>query len=394
MALDLEKIFKLQSAGKLSLDQKIAVLEKYGVKIERREFARSIMDTLRPHARRAKMVMSEAMANATADQIKDATRKVLDKHMRRIESRYRHQKTLSATKAKAAMKAGKKAALGMAKRALYFWITTGGKNVCPQCLQRSQWNAMTISEWAQHGLPGEGFTYCDTACMCRLGLAAHQPWDEEPPPEELPPSSPLPADDGGLGGPAAGPVGEPLQPDAMAKVREAETGTAGQGYETAQAFRDDGEVFFRKDGGKDYVQFSTQEVKLLKGRVFTHNHPSGASFSIADISMMWGADLKEIRAVGRPGKLIPVLKAEKAAGFSYEYSAQMKFPAGVSKSEMRAIMEEEILALEAEVQSDLWQRIQAGKLSKKEASALYSHELWTRLSKKVEWFRYRRMIRE
>lgn len=69
-----------------------------------------------------------------------------------------------------------------------------------------------------------------------------------------------------------------------------------QNFESAALFKDDKLIFF-KDGEKSHVEFDDEEVSKMKGAVLTHNHPSGSSFSTADIMITWKQQIKEIRAV-------------------------------------------------------------------------------------------------
>jgi len=371
VALDLDRLFKLQSQGKLSLDQKTAIVAHYGMQIPRRELARAIMDVVGSAARKMRRDHTEAMANATTDQLKAAASKVLDKYVHKAEQLFKTEQLKKAAAQKLIIEKGKKAAAKLAKKLLYTWLTCGRKNVCPQCVTRQGWTPKTWAEWKAFGLPGEGFTYCGSWCRCQLTLAPYQPWDK-----------------GGQSKPPAGKpgnVGTPLDPKAMTKVRAAEAGTAGQGFETAQAFNDDGSVAFRKDGGKSQVSFTFKEVQKVKGKVFTHNHPSGVSFSPEDITFLYRHDLKEIRAIGQPGAFAP--------GISYEHAAMVRVPQGMTKQSLLPVIGQEVQAVEAEVRAEFMKAMAAGKLSVDKANLLHWHEVWTRLDGRSEWFFYRRIER-
>ncbi|CAK7063075.1 MAG: hypothetical protein ENTB_02870 [Enterocloster aldenensis] len=49
------------------------------------------------------------------------------------------------------------------------------------------------------------------------------------------------------------------------------------------------------------MEYDDIEWDAMPGGVLTHNHPSGATFSDADIFMLYTSGLKELRAVGRDG---------------------------------------------------------------------------------------------
>lgn len=370
VALDLEKLFRLQQQGKLTLDQKSAIVAQYGMQIPRRELARSIMDVVGGAARKMRRDQTEAMANATADQLRVAAAKVLDKYVHKAEQLFKTEQLKKAAAQKLAIEKGEKAAAKLAKRLLYAWLTVGDKNVCPQCVKRQGWAPKTWAEWKALGLPGEGFTYCGSWCRCQLTLAPYQPWD------------------GGAEkakSPAGKPVGTPLEPEAMARVHQAEKGTEAQNFETAVAFDDDGNVAFRKDGEANQVRFTLAEVEKVKGKVFTHNHPNGTSLSPEDVSFLYLHDLKEIRAIGRPGAFAP--------GISHEHAAMIKVPEGMTKNSLLPVIGEEVEAIDAEVRGEFMKAMAGGKMSVDKANLLHWHEVWTRLDGRSEWFFYRRIER-
>ena len=92
-------------------------------------------------------------------------------------------------------------------------------------------------------------------------------------------------------------------------IREAEDLIRRQRYETAIAWNAQGVQILRKEGERDKVEFSAEEVALIHGATFTHNHPSGLSFadndprsfghsfSEDDIRLACLARLSEVRAV-------------------------------------------------------------------------------------------------
>ena len=97
---------------------------------------------------------------------------------------------------------------------------------------------------------------------------------------------------------AGGTTPQEPKPLPMAKMIELENSIVDNDFETAGVFDEDGNLIFKKLGGKNYVQFSDEEMAQMKGRILTHNHPSGRSFSFEDLAMTRNTRLKEIRAVG------------------------------------------------------------------------------------------------
>ena len=61
---------------------------------------------------------------------------------------------------------------------------------------------------------------------------------------------------------------------------------------------DDGAIQEIGTGTKTFVSFTEPELSTLRGKIFTHNHPSGSSFSASDLNLASTLKLKEIRAFG------------------------------------------------------------------------------------------------
>ena len=69
-------------------------------------------------------------------------------------------------------------------------------------------------------------------------------------------------------------------------------------FETLTAFDDKGNMLFSKKGGAHSVEYGAEGPKTTNS-VVTHNHPSGASFSSADVAGMVYWNQKEMRATGK-----------------------------------------------------------------------------------------------
>ena len=75
--------------------------------------------------------------------------------------------------------------------------------------------------------------------------------------------------------------------------------------ETAVLIDKDGNVLLDKSNNlKDTVIFTVDETRKMLDNTLTHNHPSGTTFSDADVSMALRTALKEIRAVHKDGVYI------------------------------------------------------------------------------------------
>lgn len=67
--------------------------------------------------------------------------------------------------------------------------------------------------------------------------------------------------------------------------------------EYAHVFNTEGDLLHYFRGSKDYVKFEGNHF----GRIFTHNHPNGGSFSARDLCAMLSQGFKEVRAYGLEG---------------------------------------------------------------------------------------------
>lgn len=166
------------------------------------------------------------------------------------------------------------------------------------------------------------------------------------------------------GEPGADPGPESTQPlppvEVPPSVRALEAEIEQQTYETAILIdRESGEVVFRKSGDVNSVDFDRDELALLRGRVLTHNHPTGRSLSITDMDLLRTWDIDEVRVIGSNGM---------------RYSARLT-NAGkeLSPSEFHAA----IKANDRIVANDFWAEIRAGRLTRDQAEAQHAHRVWT-----------------
>ena len=72
-------------------------------------------------------------------------------------------------------------------------------------------------------------------------------------------------------------------------------------HEEGALYSTNGKQIFWKKGEKNYIDLTDDEVEQFPGRIFTHNHPNGATFSVADLQTAMNFNLKEIRAVAKEG---------------------------------------------------------------------------------------------
>ena len=90
-------------------------------------------------------------------------------------------------------------------------------------------------------------------------------------------------------------------------LRLAEDKIRNDDTETAVVYNKDGNLVLTKNQGMtNKVDFTAEETALFENSVFTHNHPSTATFSSADIETAVKAGIKEMRACHADGAYVMV----------------------------------------------------------------------------------------
>lgn len=89
--------------------------------------------------------------------------------------------------------------------------------------------------------------------------------------------------------------------EAKTELLSYESNIASRQKETAVVYDDDGKILFRKYGSESEVSFKISELLKLKGKVVTHNHPSGGSFSVGDINLLRIGKMSELRVATENG---------------------------------------------------------------------------------------------
>lgn len=100
--------------------------------------------------------------------------------------------------------------------------------------------------------------------------------------------------------------------DAETLIRQKEDEIRLNPYETAIIFDEYGNELFRKKGDETSVGFTYAEIRRMKGKILTHNHPpvalqgstsiEGGSFSREDLMASCYSQLREVRAVAPEGR--------------------------------------------------------------------------------------------
>ena len=137
------------------------------------------------------------------------------------------------------------------------------------------------------------------------------------------------------------------------------------------AFSSDGVIVLQKSGTVNQINISPSDVPLLKGTIFTHNHPSGSSFSTADIRTACKVGLKEIRATGEYRTYI--MRMVDGGTFREDVWAKIS-PVYDLKNEV--------------VKNEFWAKIGRGELTPEEASIRHAHEVWSRTAKEISSIEY------
>lgn len=126
--------------------------------------------------------------------------------------------------------------------------------------------------------------------------------------------------------------------------------------ETAVIYDAKGRYLFTKRGSEKSVEFTLNEIRRMRNGVVTHNHPSGASFSVADWQLFYGAGLQELRVIGE--------------NEVYYLRRKKKFQINITKEEF----ENEIKKMRKEVQSKYQKMYKDGIINKRERLLFSSDE--------------------
>lgn len=132
--------------------------------------------------------------------------------------------------------------------------------------------------------------------------------------------------------------------------------------ETGAFFAPDGAMVLKRTGAPDSVTYSSTELASMQGALFTHNHPGGLTFSLADVQSASFGNLAELRAV--------------APGYRHVMAPTGDWPAE------RAIQRAYDRELDR-AQQDVATMVKAGELSVSYATAEIHHLAWVRAAAKL-----------
>lgn len=130
-----------------------------------------------------------------------------------------------------------------------------------------------------------------------------------------------------------------------------------------------------KEGTRDSISFEDEDIAILKGAIFTHNHPRGLefpeddprsygnSFSWQDLHLACYAELAELRVV--TPRLRFSLKPP-ATGWNYDY--------------WNTVMEAVCLRHKRDVSRELREALASGAVMLAQADAAHFHEICSRVA--------------
>ncbi len=167
-------------------------------------------------------------------------------------------------------------------------------------------------------------------------------------------------------------------------IRDKEKEIVNLPKEKAVVFDDWGEVIFEKGGTKSEVKFTMEEVKLFKGKVLTHNHPSGGSLSLQDIKFLVETKVKEIRAVGRGNNY--VYKAWIIRNPSMEEFEEFRKFYEYNHKNFSSSLYQKALAVYNKFLEMGFSEEEAGRLTHQ----IHTHWIMEEASKKFDWLNYER----
>lgn len=149
-----------------------------------------------------------------------------------------------------------------------------------------------------------------------------------------------------------------------------------QDFESAAAFKD-GVKLFEKDGEAAQVQFTPEEIALMKDAILTHNHPSNRSLSLADILLYVRSGAKEMRATGH---VSPIYALDgtiiESAGYDYSISGKLKsgylLPDGTPDF---SAIQADYQTMNLDLKRENWNKIDGNQMSMDYASATHNDDL-------------------
>ena len=90
-------------------------------------------------------------------------------------------------------------------------------------------------------------------------------------------------------------------------------------YETALIISSDGKSFTHTSHLENEIKFTKEQMDSMKGRVLSHNHVNGSTFSVEDIAMLFENELEEIRSCNKDGSFVMRLPGQYDKKINLDY---------------------------------------------------------------------------
>lgn len=166
-------------------------------------------------------------------------------------------------------------------------------------------------------------------------------------------------------------IGEEPELDLSQIIYDKEYSIRNRATEKCYLFDEKEGAIFSKVGKKDHIGFTKEELKLFPGRILTHNHPSGSSFSPGDLMSSGNSGLKEIRAIGT------------------EYRYSMKPPEGHETFTPKMVndVQRDFETERIRLYPKYYAKVINNELSEVQAWKEHSHEIWNSIAS-ARGFRY------
>ena len=147
------------------------------------------------------------------------------------------------------------------------------------------------------------------------------------------------------------------------RMKFPEDSIRGNNYETMLVFDNDGNEIYRIKGEKYRVIVPASMANKLKGKIVSHNHPSGSSFSTQDVLVAKGHKFQEIRVCTKNANYsISLTKRGRSVDMK-------KFQMEIKGSELRTRMQ-------------IKQMAEAGEITREKAESEYRDMVWKNFAEK------------
>jgi len=161
--------------------------------------------------------------------------------------------------------------------------------------------------------------------------------------------------------------------DTTNSISDFEAKIKDQDYETSGVFDDSGKLIFEKNGEKDNVKFTKEEIDKFEGMTLTHNHPQGDSFSPMDLKFACASKMKAIRVTCRGNDKSFILRTKDGANFKPELWDDNQ-ETGVEGLGFI------VSTYDDDVRGDFRARIYDGRMTVAEAEGSHWEEVWKRVT--------------